>query len=170
MDSGAGVQVLTSSCSAPALARFLPSESTAPRFPENDCHGAYALVRGGSPASRLAIESVPPYFVSCGARCGRCRARILSPNLEGQTGCSITSVRAFLFQVARNVAIDSIRNTRASPVDPLHDCSALNPPGGDPGSKNRRDLDYFGRECARTKKIKAMQTPILNPRLKKTKT
>lgn len=38
----------------------------------------------------------------------------------------ITSAKAFLFQVARNVAIDAVRETRATPVDPLRDLSVLN--------------------------------------------
>ena len=37
----------------------------------------------------------------------------------------ITSAKAFLFQVARNLAIDAMREIKATPVDPLRDLSAV---------------------------------------------
>lgn len=37
----------------------------------------------------------------------------------------IASAKAFLFQVARNLAIDAARETRASPVDPLRDLTTV---------------------------------------------
>jgi RNA polymerase sigma-70 factor (ECF subfamily) len=39
---------------------------------------------------------------------------------------SVASVRAFLFQVARNVAIDTLREAKSSPVDRSWDLSTLN--------------------------------------------
>ena len=42
-----------------------------------------------------------------------------------RAGKPIRSAKAFLFQVARNLAIDAVRKTRATPIDPLRDLSTL---------------------------------------------
>lgn len=56
------------------------------------------------------------------------RRQMISPITE-VTGAVKASVKGFLFQVARRLALDTIRHNRASPVDASVDPALLSPPG-----------------------------------------
>ena len=69
-----------------------------------------AYLRGVFPAVRDVDDVVQESYLRI------CRARAAHP---------IASARAFLFRVARNVALDIIRRVRRSPIDSVEDLAAV---------------------------------------------
>ena len=96
----------------PGSAQVSDTEQTRWFTEEVHAHDSHlkAYLRGSFPAVRDVEDVVQESYLRIW------KARMARP---------IASAKAFLFQVARHLAIDAVRESKATPVDPLRDLSAV---------------------------------------------